>query len=43
MSELLDELINIIKKREIINTRKEVWDNLFLVMDFSRMEEYYNW
>src|SRR2546429_9203059 len=41
MSELLDELINIIKKQATVNTRKELWDNLFLVVDFSRMKDQY--
>ena len=40
MSELLNELINIIKERDL-DTRKEEWDNLFLVVDFSRMKEEY--
>src|SRR5256885_10166275 len=32
---------NVIEKEEIINTRKELWDNLFLIVDFSRMKEEY--
>ena len=40
MSELLDQLINIIKE-EVVKTRKEVWDSLFLMVDFSRMKEEY--
>ena len=26
---------------KIVNTRKELWDNLFLFVDFSRMKEQY--
>ena len=40
MSELLNELINLIKERDL-DTRKEEWDNLFLIVDFSRMKEEY--
>ncbi len=39
MSELLNELINIIKDQATVNTRKELWDSLFLIVDFSRMKE----
>ena len=35
MSELLDQLINIIKDQATVNTRKELWDSLFLIVDFS--------
>jgi hypothetical protein len=41
MSELLNELINLIRAKDL-DTRRELWDNLFLVVDFSRMEGYYN-
>src|SRR2546430_566472 len=40
MSELLNELINLIKERDL-DTRKEEWDSLFLIVDFSRMKDQY--
>ena len=41
MNQLFDLLINLIKEEDK-KTRKENWDNLFLVVDFSRMKEYPN-
>lgn len=41
MNQILDQLINLIKEEDL-KTRKELWDNLFLIVDLSRLEAYYN-
>ena len=35
------EQTNLIDEEKIINTRPELWDSLFLFVDFSRLKEEY--
>ena len=35
------EQTNLIDQEEILHTRKETWDSLFLFVDFNRLKEDY--